>query len=84
MGLEFEAIFYFNKQGRRIERGMLPPLQDKWAWPAHKERNNGNLFCGQTQGTFQKTTRLSMAKAQQLPTLQQLSTMGSWLCTGKF
>jgi hypothetical protein len=51
-----EAFFYFKEQGRRIERGTLPPLQKKWAWPAHKERNNGNLFCNQTQGTFQKKT----------------------------
>ncbi len=27
MGLKFEAFFYFNKQGRRIEEGILPPLR---------------------------------------------------------
>jgi hypothetical protein len=69
MGLKFEAFFYFNKQGRRIERGITAALAKQWAGPAHKERENDNLFCCQTQGTFQKRTRLSMAKAQQLPTL---------------
>ena len=27
MGLKFEAFFYFNKQGRRIEIDKLPPLR---------------------------------------------------------
>jgi hypothetical protein len=55
-----------------------------WAYAAHKERENDIIFCCQTQGTFQKRTRLPMAKAQQLPVLQQLSIMGSWLCSGNF
>ena len=37
MGLRFEAFFYFNKQGRRIERGILPPLRN--SGPARPTRN---------------------------------------------
>jgi hypothetical protein len=44
MGLSFEAFFYFNKQGRRIEIGVLPPLRNSGPWLAHKERENDNLF----------------------------------------
>jgi len=62
----------------------LPPLQKKWACPAHKERCNGNLFCSQTQGPFRKRTRLSMAKAGDLPALQQPPFMGSWFCRSTF
>ena len=27
MGLRFEVFFYFNKQGRRVESGKLPPVR---------------------------------------------------------
>ena len=37
MGLKFEAFFYFKKQGRRIERGLLPPLRK--SGPVQPTRN---------------------------------------------
>jgi len=38
MGLRFEAFFYFfKKQGRRIERGLLPPLRN--SGPVQPTRN---------------------------------------------
>jgi hypothetical protein len=37
MGLKFEAFFYFNGQGWRIDRGLLPPLRRRG--PVQPTRN---------------------------------------------
>jgi hypothetical protein len=42
MGLRFEAFFYSNKQGRRIEIGILPPLRN--SGPDRPTRNGGTII----------------------------------------
>jgi len=44
MGLRIEAFFYFNKQGRRIQKELLPPLQS--SGPVQPTRNGKMiLYC---------------------------------------
>jgi hypothetical protein len=68
MGLRFEAFFILKSKGGGLKEISCRPCE-KVVCPAHKERRNDNLFCCQTQGTFQKRAQLSMAKAASLPML---------------
>jgi hypothetical protein len=55
---------------------MLPPLQKKWPYPAHKEQSNGNLFGCQTQGTFQQKRNYPWKKPRSCPCCRSCNVSG--------
>jgi hypothetical protein len=54
MGLKFEAFFYFNKQGRRIEIDKLPPLRKSEPAQPTKDGNMVIFFAVKLKELFEK------------------------------
>ena len=67
MGLRFEAFFYFNKQGRRIDRGLLPPLRK--SGPAQPTRNGKMIifFTVKLKELFKKERKYPWQKPDSCP-----------------
>jgi hypothetical protein len=56
MGLRNEAFFILEGKGGDPYQESAALAKASGLCRAHKERKNGNVFCGQTQGPFRKRT----------------------------
>jgi hypothetical protein len=76
MGLKFEAFFYFNKQGRRIERGQLPPLRKSGLSLPTRNKKMIIFFAVKLKELFEKERNYPWQKPEKCPCCNSIRLWG--------